>query len=70
MKVKKKYHPLFRACSSVLGNLSAGWFGLAILTPNFINLEMIEAVFVLTMDVLLGILFLCLTTLVEGFIDK
>lgn len=54
-----------KALSQVLGNLSATWFAVAFITPNFSNLSSTETLIVLTKDVSFGIVFLLATTLIE-----
>lgn len=61
--------PFLKALSSVLGNLSAAWFGLAFITPSFLDIRKIEALPVLTLDIILGIVFLALTTIVERILE-
>lgn len=63
--VKKYRFPFLRALSGVLGNLSAGWFGVAFITPNFVDIHTLQAIITLTKDMLFGILFLLATTIVE-----
>jgi len=70
MKVKKKYRPSLRAISSVLGNLSAGWFTVAMITPNFADLNTPDGVRILTGDIFLGILFLFDTIVVEELLES
>ena len=68
--MKRKYKPLLRATSAVLGNLSAGWFGLVLVAPNFTDITKIESILTLTKDAIFGIVFLVLTTIVERMIEK
>jgi len=59
-----------KAFSGLCINLSAVWFGLAIITPNFVNLKEAEAIFVLLKDLFFGIVFLNLTALLEKRIGQ
>ncbi|MBI4079547.1 MAG: hypothetical protein HY429_04605 [Candidatus Levybacteria bacterium] len=55
---RKKYRPLIRAFSGLFVNLSAVWFAVAFITPNFSDITTPEGFFALTRNVLSGILFL------------
>lgn len=57
-----------KALSGLSVNLSAAWFTLAIVTPNFSSLANIEALLVLTRDLVFGIVFLVLTVIFERLI--
>lgn len=61
--------PWIKALAGLCINLSAGWFGLAIITPNFSELSETEALLVLTRDVFFGILFLYLTVKLEEYLS-
>ncbi len=65
----KKYRPWAKTISNILQNLSAGWFGLAFITPNFIQIDGTQDFFVLTLDILFGILFLLLSVKIEQMLD-
>lgn len=57
--------PFLRALASVLGNLSAAWFVVAFITPNFADITSFEGALVLTRDILFGIVFLLAATIIE-----
>lgn len=62
----KNWQPSFlKALSAVLGNLSAGWFGVAIIVPNFVNPLTLDGFLILTRDVAFGIVFLAATVIIE-----
>lgn len=64
--MNKRYKKAWlRMLAGVCGNITAGWFGLAFITPNFVNLSNTDGVIVLTRDVLLGIVFLLIGVLLE-----
>lgn len=54
-----------KSLSAVTSNLSAAWFALALVTPNFTNISNTEIIVVLTRDVVFGILWLVLTVIIE-----
>ena len=68
-KSPKSLIPWLKALSGLSVNLSAAWFGLAVVTPNFANILKIETVVTLTRDVLFGIIFLLLTVFFEKHIS-
>lgn len=49
---------LFLVVSELFVNLSAGWFGAAFIAPNFSHRKAPLKYFLLTLDFILGILFL------------
>lgn len=57
--------PFLRALSGLFINLSAAWFILAFVTPNFADITMRASQIILLRDVFLGILFFVITVLVE-----
>ena len=59
-----------KALSQVFANLSATWFTLAFVTPNFSNVFNTKSIIVLTTDIVFGIVFLALTTIVERIITN
>ena len=59
-----------KAFSGLCINLSAAWFGLAFVTPNFADLSNINILWVLIRDVLFGIVFLVLTAIIERRMEK
>ena len=59
-----------KAFSGLCINLSAAWFGLAFVTPNFADLSNINILWVLIRDVLFGIVFLVLTAMIERRMEK
>jgi hypothetical protein len=67
-RMRRNYKVALRAISGVLGNISAGWFGVAMITPNFVDIRTFEAQITLTKDLLFGILFLVATIIIENFI--
>ena len=48
------------AIGDVCINLSAGWFGLTMIAPNFIKKRGVTRMLILTFDVVLGTVFLLL----------
>ena len=52
------YRPWLKSLAGLSINISAAWFGLALITPNFINSGLGEFLIVLTRDVTFGIVFL------------
>lgn len=54
-----------KALAAISGNLSAGWFALAIITPNFAYVFSVKTLTVLTLDIAFGIVFLAITTVLE-----
>lgn len=65
-KTKKAF---LKALSSVTGNLSAAWFALVFITPNLSYIFTIKTIVVLTYDVVFGIVFLVLTTIIERYLS-
>lgn len=63
--MSKTFLAFLKTLSAVLANLSAGWFGLAIVTPNFSSLFSQETIILLTKDISFGIVFLIAATLIE-----
>lgn len=68
--VKNWRRPFLKALSAVLGNLSAAWFGVALITPNLTDITNIRSITTLTLDILLGIVFLGLTTIIERVLEN
>ena len=66
--MKQYRRPFLRALSAVAANISAAWFILAFVTPNFAGVS-IESIITLTRDILLGIVFLVLTTIIERILE-
>ena len=58
----KKFRPWLRTIAEFFNNVSVVWFTLAFITPNFTDGDLIT----LTLDVLLGILFLLASGLIES----
>lgn len=56
--------------SDLLINLSAGWFGAALIVPTFSNDSLTMNLWILTMDMLLGTLFLTMSFLFRRGLDK
>lgn len=54
-----------RTLSGLSINISAGWVGLAFLTPNFTDLSKPESISILIRDIFFGIVFLLLTFFLE-----
>lgn len=66
----KKFHQRIkraslRALSGLSINLSAGWFALAFITPNIVDISGALDILRLTYDLLFGILFLVITIFIE-----
>lgn len=68
--MKRKYRPWARSLSGLYQNISASWLGLAFITPNFASLNSQQAAFVLTLDILFGILFLLLSVKIEQMLNS
>lgn len=66
--MNKTSHAFLKSLSAVLANLSAAWFTIAFITPNFSNLPFTETTIVLTKDIFLGIVFLLASTLIEKYL--
>ena len=62
--------PWLRALSALFGNLSAGWFGVAFITPNFADIASLAGAIVLTGDIFLGILLLLVVVRIEKELEK
>ena len=54
-----------RILSGLFVNLAAAWFAAAALTPNLVSISKLADFLVLTYDVLGGIIFMILATVVE-----
>lgn len=67
IKTKRAF---LKALSSVTGNLSAAWFAVAFVTPNFTNIFSIKTMSFLTQNIILGIVFLILTAFIERKLAK
>ncbi len=63
--MNRKYRPWLKSLSGLYVNLSAGFFGLAFITPNFIDIGTGEGLLRLTKDIGFGILFLLLSGMIE-----
>ena len=61
--------PWLRAFSGLFINLSALWFSLAFITPNFTSLNKLDALAILTGDIVSAILSLVSTVKIEEFLD-
>ena len=57
--------PWLKALSGLSINLSAAWFALAMVTPNFANLSTPDALIVLIRDIASGIVFLIINVIIE-----
>lgn len=68
--MNKTSRAFLKALSQVFANLSAAWFTLAFITPNFSNAFNTKAIIVLTTDIVFGIVFLALTTIAERIITN
>jgi len=53
------------ALSNLSVNISAAWFGVAFVTPNFIGISTVDSTLVLLTDIILGILFLSFSAVIE-----
>lgn len=62
--------PWLKALSSLSINISAAWFGVVIIAPNFLPLEGLKSLLLLTADVSAGILFLIVTVRLERRLEK
>ena len=58
LEKKKDKTAFFKVLSGISGNLSAGFFGLILIAPNFLPIKGLHDVFLLTIDIALGIVFL------------
>lgn len=59
-----------KTASVLSGNISAAWFILTFVTPNFTNLNNFDSFIVLFRDVAYGIVFMVLTFIFERQIVK
>lgn len=62
---KKDKIALTKVLSGISGNLSAGFFGLILIAPNFLPIKEFHDVFLLTTDVIFGIVFLLIAYRLE-----
>lgn len=62
--------PYLKAFSILFGNLSAGWFGLAFITPGFVDITLPGVLFALTKDIIFGSLCLLATVKIEEVIEN
>ncbi|MBM4401799.1 MAG: hypothetical protein FJ044_00970 [Candidatus Cloacimonetes bacterium] len=62
--------PWLKALSGLCVNLSAGWFGAALITFNFLDPSKKGGFWVLTYDIVFGTLFLLLTVRVEKYLEE
>ncbi len=62
---KKDKKAFMKALTALSGNLAAGYFGLVLIAPNFLPLNNVINVLVLTYDFVLGIVFLWITYKLE-----
>lgn len=62
---KKNQKAAMRALSALAVNLSAGWFGVVIIAPNFWPIAGLKEVVMLTGDIFLGTIFLLLSYIFE-----
>lgn len=62
--------PWIKALSGLFINLSAGWFGAALISFNFLEFSKEGSFWVLMYDVVLGMLFLLLTVRLEKYLEK
>lgn len=60
----------FRVLSGLFINLSAGWLGLVIITPNFFPLTGLGSLWVFTYEVFFAILFLVIAVKLDERIKK
>lgn len=67
--MKRKYRPWLKSLSGVFQGLSAGWFGLAFVTPNSTKIDTLENILALTLDILFGMLFLVLSVKAEHILE-
>lgn len=61
--------PWLKALSGLCINLSAAWFVLAFVTPNF-ELSRPDAFWVLTYDIYFGIVFLLIAVKLEKYLES
>jgi hypothetical protein len=62
---RKDKKAAFRVLSGMFVNLSAGWFGVIIISPNFLPVLSFREIFILTQNVLAGILCLWISFVLE-----
>ncbi len=67
--MNKKYRPLLKSLSALFTNFSAVWFGLAFVTPNFIDITNVEIFLTLTKDIGFGIVYLLLSMEIERILE-
>ena len=67
---KKKYRPWFRAFSGLFINVSAAFFAAAFIGQNIAFPKNFLDIFVLTVNVVFGMVFLLLTVLTEKRLEK
>lgn len=60
----------FKALSSVSANISAAWFILAFVTPNFANLTSIDSQLTLIKDLVFGIISFAVTVVIENYLKN
>lgn len=65
LSTKKDRIAATRALSALFSNLSAAWFGLAFISPNFLPIKGFKEIFLLTIDVFWGIVFLWISYKLE-----
>ncbi len=67
----RKFHPaLLLTISDIMANLSAGWFGAAIIFPSFSDEPLNLHMWLLVLDILCGILFLVLAYRLRKAVGK
>ncbi len=54
-----------KTCAGIFGNLAAGWFGLVFIAPNFLPIRGYNEIFLLTGNLLWGILSLWISYRLE-----
>lgn len=62
---KKDKKAVLKALAGLSINLSAGWLGAFIITPNFSPVTNTEQILILTYDIVFGILFLWIAIKLE-----
>jgi len=55
---KKDKTALIKTLSTIASNLSSGWFGLILIAPNFLPIKGFSEIFLLTVNMVFGIVFL------------
>ena len=61
----KDRHAAYGALAALAVNLSAGWFGLVFIVPNFLPISGVRELWLLTVDLLAGTLFLWISFRLE-----